>query len=74
MSGIQQQILLLSPAERLQLVQYILDTIRVEAFSQPEGEHTQAQMEELSRRLKSIDAGTAEFHTWDEIKSQLGKA
>jgi putative addiction module component (TIGR02574 family) len=67
------QILLLNRDERLRLVQYIIDSIRYEAFvSEPE-EHDEAQMQELDRRMKSIDEGRAEFVDWAEIKAGLGK-
>lgn len=74
MGQLQQQILLLSREERLRLVQYIIDSIRFEDFSdQQEVSIPIEQQKELERRSDSLKNGTAEFLTWEEIKNSLKK-
>lgn len=71
-TNLQQQILLLDRDERLRLVQYIIDSIRFEDLeASREGALSADQQAELSRRSASIRNGTAQFTTWEEIKSGL---
>ncbi|HLO39987.1 MAG TPA: addiction module protein [Phycisphaerales bacterium] len=58
----------LSPAERLLLVQDILDSVVAEAPSAP---LTAAQMEEMQRRADDIDSGRVRLLPWDEVRSRF---
>ena len=58
----------LAPAERLQLIGDLWESLR----TQPDSVRlTHAQREELDHRLDDLDRGGAEFVTWDEAKRRL---
>lgn len=61
----------LSIADRILLVEEIWDTIAEEnqAF-----ELTEAQREEIDRRLASVRANPGQGRTWDEIKAEFMKS
>lgn len=62
------QIQQLSVAERVQFVEYIWDTIA----SQPEAlVVTNAQRDELQRRLEAIESTPEEGFTWPELKARM---
>jgi putative addiction module component (TIGR02574 family) len=63
-------ILQLSVAERLQLVEDIWDSIATTSDNLP---LTAAQEEELDRRIAAYEQNPAEGLPWDEFKQTLGK-
>ena len=63
-------ILRLSVAERIQLVEDIWDSIAVAPSELP---LTAAQEEELDRRLAAYEQNPTEGMLWDEFKQTLGK-
>ncbi len=66
---IEKELAKMSRAERLFLAQYIIESLREE-----EGDDvSHEQLAELSRRSQSLRNGTAEFVSWEEIKSGLKK-
>lgn len=72
MRKLQQEILLLNRDERLELIQYIVDSLRSDVVDAPTDEVLNAQSADLKRRIESISNGTAQFVTWNDIQSQLG--
>ena len=58
----------LSPAERIVLVERIWDSIVAEEDAL---EVTQAQKEELDRRIAAHEANPDEGSTWEEVKPRL---
>ncbi len=58
----------LSPADRLVLVQDILESVLAEAEVPP---FTPEQIAELDRRCAAVDAGTMATYSWDEVKHDL---
>ncbi|HEX3657927.1 MAG TPA: addiction module protein [Pirellulales bacterium] len=58
----------LSIAERILLVEEIWDGIAAEAESMP---ITQAQRDELDRRLAAADANPAAGQTWQQVRAAL---
>lgn len=58
----------LAPEERLQLIGDLWESLH----AQPAAIHlTEAQHAELDRRLDSLDWGTPDVITWDEVKRRL---
>ena len=58
----------LSIAERIQIVQAILESIAVE---QSVPDLTDAQKRELDRRISSYEANPEDVMTWDEVKASV---
>jgi putative addiction module component (TIGR02574 family) len=58
----------LSIAERIQLVQEILDSIADEVGSRAV---PQWQMRELDRRLEEIEKNPRDAQPWDEVKAEI---
>ena len=58
----------LSVAERMLLVEQIWDSIAAEQESLP---LTQAQKDELDRRLAAYEADPTAGSTWEEVKARL---
>ena len=58
----------LSPAERLVLVQDILDSVLDESQEQT---LTQAQIAEIDRRCEAIDNGTMQMHAWEDVRDRI---
>ena len=58
----------LSPAERLQLVGEILDSLDAERATLP---LTEAQLQELDRRLASLEANPAAVSPWEEVEARV---
>lgn len=58
----------LSPAERVQLVEEILDSLDEDRASPP---LTVAQRQELDRRLAALDADPAGMSAWDEVEARI---
>jgi putative addiction module component (TIGR02574 family) len=61
-----QQILKLSTAERLLLIEKIWDSIDPETLPVPE-----SHKEEIDRRLERLKKGKAKFYSWNEVKKRL---
>jgi putative addiction module component (TIGR02574 family) len=58
----------LAPEERLQLIDELWESLR----ARPEAVRlTQAQRDELDRRLDALDRGEGEATPWDEVKRRL---
>jgi putative addiction module component (TIGR02574 family) len=57
----------LSPLERLQLAQALLESV-LEADANP---FTPEQVAELQRRLDDIDAGRGSFEPWESVRERL---
>jgi putative addiction module component (TIGR02574 family) len=57
----------LSPVERLQLAQALLESV-LETDAEP---FTAEQMAELQRRLDDIDAGRGSFEPWKTVRERL---
>ena len=57
----------LSPVERLQLAQALLESV-LETDAEP---FTAEQMAELQRRLDDIDAGRGSFEPWETVRERL---
>lgn len=57
----------LSPVERLQLAQALLDSV-LEAEAEP---FTPEQMAELDRRLADVEAGKGTFEPWETVRERL---
>jgi putative addiction module component (TIGR02574 family) len=57
----------LSPVERLQLAQALLESV-LETDAEP---FTGEQMAELQRRLDDIDAGRGSFEPWETVRERL---
>ena len=62
------EILRLSVPERVQLVEDIWDSIAVSPESLP---ITDAQRQELDRRLDAYARNPSELRSWDEVRSRL---
>ena len=60
------EILKLSPAEKILVIEKIWDTIESENV-----EVTNTQIIETERRIARFCAGKTKFHTWEEIKKEL---
>lgn len=58
----------LSVADRIRLIQEILNTISDETSK---GELTEAQLKEIENRSQSIKSGAAKTTSWDTIEEQL---
>jgi putative addiction module component (TIGR02574 family) len=58
----------LSPAERAQLVEELLDSLDVEP--QPPA-LTDAQRQELDRRLAALDADRMAVSPWEEVETRI---
>ena len=58
----------LSIAERIQLIQEILETISNEA---DKGELTEGQLKEIENRSESIRSGAAKTTLWDTTEEKL---
>ena len=69
-SILQKEILKLSRDQRLALVKYIIDSIQSEEGKES-GDISETLEAELKKRSESLRNGTAEFTTWEEIKSSL---
>lgn len=63
-----QEILKLSPLERIRVIEKIWDSINPEDL-----DVSDAQKVELDRRLDRFEEGKTEFHTWKSIKKDLEK-
>lgn len=63
-----QEILKLSVAERIQLVEDVWDSI---AATPEQLSVTEAQKTELDRRRQRFEQGAATTRTWDEVKVSL---
>ncbi len=61
----------LAPAERLQLIGDLWDSLRAEPSSVPV---THEHREELDERLDELDTGAAELVDWDEAKRRLHRS
>lgn len=64
------EITTLSIEERIRLVQAILDTIAAE---QVYPDFTEAQKQELDRRIADYDANPDNVLTWEEVKASIKK-
>jgi putative addiction module component (TIGR02574 family) len=60
------QILKLSVAERIAVIEQIWDSI-----NPAEIQLTEPQKKELDKRLSRIAKGETKFHTWEEVKKKL---
>lgn len=60
------EILKLSPAEKILLIEKIWDSMDREQL-QP----TSPQRQEMNRRLTRFKEGKAKFYSWDKIKEEL---
>ncbi len=58
----------MSPEDRIRLVQAIWDTI---AADQDHPDLTEAQKQELDRRIAELDASPENVLTWEEIKAHV---
>lgn len=56
----------LSVAERIVLVQDILDSVVAEAHAEP---LTPSQLAEMERRADAVDAGTEHRVPWDKVRA-----
>ena len=61
-----EEILKLSTAERILLVEKIWDSVSHENI-----DITKQQTEELERRLERFKSGNTKFYSWDEIKQTI---
>ena len=73
MNKLHQEILLLNRDERLQLIQYIANSLRYEGLASADHELSDDQATELEKRVRSVEDGSAGFVSWEEIQAQLGK-
>jgi putative addiction module component (TIGR02574 family) len=64
-----QEIMELSVAERILMIEKIWDTIDHDTIATSEG-HEQ----ELDRRLKRYENGETKFHSWVDIKNELNSS
>ena len=60
----------LSPAERLQLIEQIWDSLSPNPNSVP---FTAPQKEEMDRRIDDLENGTTEGIPWEEVQRRLRK-
>jgi putative addiction module component (TIGR02574 family) len=67
-SNLTQELLKLSVAERIQLVEDLWDSIARDPDLVPV---TDAQKAELDRRLERFSQGTTKARAWEEVKSSL---
>ncbi len=58
----------MSAEERLRLIEVLWESLRTRPESVP---LTQAQREELDRRLDELDRGETETIPWEEVKQRL---
>jgi putative addiction module component (TIGR02574 family) len=58
----------MSPEERLRLIEALWDSLRRRPETIP---LTEAQREELDRRLDELDRGATETIPWEEVKQRL---
>jgi putative addiction module component (TIGR02574 family) len=58
----------MSPEERLRLIEALWDSLRGSPETIP---LTEAQREELDRRLDELDRGATETIPWEEVKQRL---
>lgn len=66
------EILRLSASERIQLAQDIWDSVAAEASADPDAMPlTEAQRQELDRRLADIEARPGTGRPWAEVKERL---
>ena len=63
-----QDILKMSPSDRLEMVEQIWESIKPEDIEIPK-----AQMEELDKRIALHEAGEAEWLSYEEVKAKLSK-
>jgi putative addiction module component (TIGR02574 family) len=63
-----QEILNLSVAERMTIIEKIWDSVDKSAINIPD-----SHKQELDRRLDEYERGETEFVTWDEVKARLAK-
>ncbi|MBY0433516.1 MAG: addiction module protein [Cyclobacteriaceae bacterium] len=61
-----EELLRLSEAERIMAVKKIWDSLDKKSISL-----TEAQKEELDRRLESYHSGQTKFFSWEEVKHEL---
>lgn len=75
-SSILQAAMKLSPGERSRLAETLLETVpddlEDEAVSAPE--LSEAWKQEIARRSAEIDAGTAKFVTWEQVRDRARRA
>jgi len=64
-----QEIMELSVAERILMIEKIWDTIDHDAI-----EISESHERELDRRLQRHENGETKFHTWAEIKNELNSS
>lgn len=67
------EILELSIAERILLVEQIWDNIS-ETEKDEVSQLTAAQQKEIDRRLENYKQGKSETYTWEEVKSSMKKS
>jgi putative addiction module component (TIGR02574 family) len=67
-TSLSKDLLELSIAERIQLVEDLWDSVAQNADAVP---ITSAQQAELDRRLARLEAGGLEGGSWDEVKNRL---
>jgi putative addiction module component (TIGR02574 family) len=58
----------LTPAERILLVQELWDSLAPAQASQP---LTQAQQQEIERRLAAADRGEVSYSSWEDVKNRV---
>ena len=66
---LEQEVLKLSPEQRLWLIQFLAQSLREEDLGA--GELSLEQKAELDRRSQSIIDGTAEYMSWQEVKKSI---
>jgi putative addiction module component (TIGR02574 family) len=69
MDSLWDEILKLSPAERIQLVEDIWDSIAADAESVPP--LTDAQIAEIERRIAEHEKNPGRAKSWDEVRARL---
>ncbi len=61
-----EEILKLSPAEKILLIEKIWESVPHEAINV-----TESQRSEMKERLERYQTGKTKFYTWDQIKKEL---
>ena len=69
-SDLREELFKLSPAERLELVEELWDSIAAERENEP-FPLSDAQREELDRRIRELDEHPERARPWEEVRERL---
>jgi len=69
-NALREELFKLSAAERLELVEALWDSIAAERENEPFA-LSEAQREELDRRLRELDEHPERARPWDEVRERL---